>query len=149
MFLTLLTFTTLTFRTPHPTVHPTETPRPSVSCSVKPKETEKPIATDSATPNPTPSNTVLQSPEPQESTNPTPSISSTPRTDLSDGRSDGHTESLACLRPSDNCNPQVLSVTKELPSTGGGNGLFYYVGISLIGCIGVWFGLKLRNYGRE
>jgi hypothetical protein len=42
------------------------------------------------------------------------------RTDLSDGRSDGKTDSLGCLKPSDNCGrvAGVSNANLTLPETG-------------------------------
>ena len=70
-----------------------------------------------------------------------------PRTDLSDGRSDGRTNSLACLRPEDNCNPQagnsaVLSEHRELPNTGNDQ---FLTNIGF-GVLGIIIGYALRKY---
>lgn len=110
--------------TASPTAQPTSAPTYQPSPSVTENPTSSPSATASAsaepTSTPTESPTATASGTPDPSSTPTPEESSAPRTDLSDGRSDGHTESLGCQRPQDNCNPAIGGTGggAELPSTG-------------------------------
>lgn len=104
---------------PSPSATASATPVESATPSAPPTPSETPVATESATPAPT---------------NP-------PQTGGSDGRSDGHTESLGCLKPSDNCNTAVGGAAVELPSTGS-NAL---VNNSILGALILEAGLLIRS----
>lgn len=108
-----------------PTATPTATPRPT------PTPTPTPTVTSTPAPTATPTLLPTMTPRPTETAVPTTVATATPTATASqttppapggDGQSDGRTESLGCMRPEDNCNPQprVLGVseTRALPTTG-------------------------------
>jgi len=93
-------------------------------------KTPTPTATQSATPTATAS----------ASPTPTPTSTTYPRTDLSDGRSDGRTDSLGCQRPQDGCGGKGNSAVQNeaLPATGSHM-------VELAGVVGL-LGYALRRY---
>lgn len=114
-----------------------------------------------ATPTASPTATPTSSDNPSGSLLPSPTLVVTSpsdtlhenhlRTDLSDGRSDGHTESLGCLHPSDHCykeagNSAVLSSHTSLPSTGQND---YLVIVGLIGIVMFTIGLILSRISEK
>lgn len=125
-------------------VIPTATLRPTLS----PSPTGTPYVTSSPSPTATPSATPTVSPTTIPEATSTASPETTPgnqRTDLSDGRSDGRTESLGCLRPEDNCSKVAsaqTNVPRELPQTGGNE----LLGNIIIGLIGIWLGFKIKSF---
>jgi hypothetical protein len=99
--------------TPTPTVAPTKTPAPTATPTVAPTAT--PVVTASPTPVVTPTGTPVPTATPVVSEPPT--ASQPPRTDLTDGRSDG----LGCsVRDCSGNKPNtaVLAASTTLPSTG-------------------------------
>lgn len=118
--------------TASPTASPTATPTvtPTVTPSASP--TSSPEASPSATP------TESASPSATPTTSPDPTATPEVRTDLSDGRSDGQTGSLGCLKPSDNCNPAGIGGGQELPATGGSPDLWFLLVPVVLFIIGVW-----------
>jgi LPXTG-motif cell wall-anchored protein len=102
---------------PHCTASPTvwATHTPGVSPTATPFQTAKPSDTPTASASATP----IATSTPEATPSPTEHVD---RTDLTDNRSDGHTESLGCLRPEDNCNEVAnfsgIGGGQELPSTG-------------------------------
>jgi hypothetical protein len=85
-----------------------ETPAPSSSAEPSTSPSDNPEATASPTPTSSPNPTHT----PESSSSATPAT----RTDLSDGRSDGKTDSLGCQNVSDNCAQNKGTTT--LPATG-------------------------------
>ncbi len=160
MFLTLLTFTTLTFSTPSPIPHGTRPP--VASCSVKPKEsphatstpTTQPTSTPSATVSPSvtpsPTGSETPSPIPVETSEPsgTPTVVPTQepiiRTDISDGKSDGRVDPKSCTLVDCSGNrPQVLGTSRQLPTTGA-NPLY-----SVLAVIPLTIGMMLRKAAKN
>jgi len=100
----------------NPHCSPTVSSSPTGAPNGSPTASVSPIPTTQATSSPTSSPTASNTPEPEVSSG------VAQRTDLTDGRSDGRTQSLGCLRPEDGCNtarnsePRVLGAI--LPATG-------------------------------
>jgi hypothetical protein len=124
---------------PCPTATPTASPTASPTSSATPTSTASPSPSNS--PSPSPTSTVEPTSSPSPVPTATPSQSSEPRADLSDGRSDGKTDSLGCQKPSDNCNVARGGTVggTTLPSTGGGVNFWFMLLIpALAATLGVW-----------
>lgn len=118
-------------------------------CYVHPSPTVSPTITPTSTPTASPSATPTESPTPTATASPTPD--STPVVfvgeQLSDGRSDGHTESLGCQRPEDGCGGigGASVQNASLPETGSHN-LEFAIALFLAGVtMKVWQHRLLQN----